>query len=203
MTALGRLMALFPATLLALTVACLTWFAHAPGPLPGAALLGVLYLLPPLTFRLHAACFPLREGQTPLVGRAYSPWWGGHQIQVLYIALPQLEALLRLLPGVYSAWLRLWGSRIGRRVYWTPCIDVSDRSLLHIGDGVILGHRCGLFAHMITPVPGNLLLYVRHIHLEPHAFIGAGANLAPGVRVKQGALVRATTQVYPNTEVAA
>ena len=61
----------------------------------------------------------------------------GHQLQVLYSAFPAL----RLVPGLYSAWLRLWGSRVGRAVYWTPQVKITDRGLLKVGDGVVFGHR--------------------------------------------------------------
>src|SRR5262249_19077251 len=125
-----------------------------------------------------------------------------HQAQLVYIALPPLEALLRLVPGLYSAWLRLWGARIGRRVYWTPLVDIGDRSLVEIGNDVIFGHRATLYAHVISRTKDKLVLYVKPIVIGDGAFVGAGSVLGPGTRVGEGKLVAAGTHVYPNQEVA-
>src|SRR6266498_3087906 len=141
MTLMARLMALFPTLLMASVVAGVLWLCLQPGPLPLASLAAIVYLAPVLAFRLHQAIWPMVIGDSDIGTGRYVPWWGAHQLQVIYIAVPQLEALLRLVPGLYSAWLRLWGARIGRRVYWTPLVDIGDRSLLDIGDGAIFGHR--------------------------------------------------------------
>jgi hypothetical protein len=112
------------------------------------ALLAVLYLVPVATYRLHGALWPLVEGASRIDAPRYAPWWGGHQCQLMYSALPALEAALRLVPGLYSGWLRLWGSRVGRGVYWTPLVEITDRSLLEVGDGVVFGHRVACYAHL-------------------------------------------------------
>ena len=75
-----------------------------------------LYLFPPLCQRGHQLVWPLQEGLSELSKPAYSPWWTTLQLQAVFNAAPSLEAILRLVPGVYSCWLRLWGSRIGRGV---------------------------------------------------------------------------------------
>jgi acetyltransferase-like isoleucine patch superfamily enzyme len=151
----------------------------------------ILYLLPPL---LHRG-LPLREGGSRLDAPGFHPWWASHQLQVVFIALPALEALLRLAPGIYSAWLRLWGARVGRRVHWTPMVEISDRSLLEVGDGVVFGHRAGLYGHAIRPGRRGLILWVGRIRIGPMAFVGAGARLGPGVRVPPGAVVPALSLV--------
>jgi hypothetical protein len=200
----ARLMALFPALWLAGVLAALGWLWLAPGALPALSLAAVVYLVPVAAFRLHQALWPLVIGDTNLAEPRYVPWWGAHQLQVVYIALPPLEALLRLVPGLYSAWLRLWGARIGKGVYWTPLVDIGDRSLLEVGDGALFGHRATLYAHVISPsknVAGGLVLMVRPIVIERGAFVGAGAVLGPGVTVRAGKLVKAGAIVHPNQEV--
>lgn len=197
MTAAGLLVSLFPLAVVAGAAACLVWFASAPSFIPLAALLAVLYLVPLLAFRLHQLIAPLRAGGSRLDGQAYVPWWGGHQIQLIYIAVPQLEALLRIVPGLYSLWLRAWGSRIGRRVHWTPLVEVTDRSLLEVGDGVIFGHRAVLFGHVIRHGKQHLLLYVRPVKIGDGVFVGAGSAIGPGAVIQPGVRLDAETRVYP------
>lgn len=201
MSVLGTLVSLFPALVVGLALAAALWLLAAPGVLPVLALVFVLYGLPPLAFRLHERHFPLREGGSRLVGKAYSPWYGGHQLQLVYLSFPGLERLLRLVPGLFSAWLRLWGAKVGRGVYWTPHFEISDRSLVEIGNSVIFGHRAGVYPHVIKPRRDNLLLLVKRVRIDDGAFVGAGSVLGPGVHVHAGAIVEAGQHVYPNTEV--
>jgi hypothetical protein len=156
----------------------------------------VLYVLPPLLHRVHGWVFPLKEGAHPLVGERYVPWWGSHQLQLIFTAVPSLEALLRVL-GLYSPWLRLWGSTIGRGVYWTPLVEITDRSLLELGDRVVVGHKCGFYAHAIKPARGNLYLFLKRIRIGEGAFLGAGSGFGPGARVEAGAYLPLRTEIMP------
>ena len=149
-------------------------------------------------FRLHHLWFPVREGFSQIDGKGYSPWWGGHQIQAIYLAIPQLEAALRLIPGAFSLWLRMWGSKVGAAVYWTPRVDIVDRNLLDIGDRVIFGDKVECFGHVFKPKQGRLLLYVKRVHIGRHVFIGAGSRLGPGVRIADGANVPVLSVLFPN-----
>ena len=202
MTPLGALITFFPAFVALLGAGCGGWLVLRPGWLPVAAGLTTFYLLPLAAYRLHGWWFPLREGGSRLVG-GYSAWYGGHQIQAIYLTLPVLESLLRLVPGLYSAWLRLWGAKVGRGVYWTPQVEIIDRGLLEIGDRVVFGYRSGVVSHVIRPSKGNLLLYVGKVRIGDRAFIGAGSYLGPGVTVAAGAMVPATTHVFPRAKVSA
>ncbi|MGA9772634.1 MAG: acyl transferase [Blastocatellia bacterium] len=201
MSAMGRAISFYPAVILSLLAATGFWFAFRPTPIQPVILVLIVYLLPPLTLRLHEIFFPLGEGLSKLSEPKYSHWWGAHQIQLIYIALPQLEALLRLVPGLYSAWLRLWGSRIGRKVYWTPNVEITDRSLLEIGDGVVFGHHCKLLGHAIKPRGGAVLLYLRRIHIGRDVFIGAGSRIGPGAVINDGSYLPVLTDVYVNQEI--
>ncbi len=140
----------------------------------------MLYAVPVAAYRVHEWLWPLAEGPSRIDAPGYSPWWGGHQCQVMYSAFPALEAALRLVPGLYSAWLRLWGGRVGRGVYWTPLVEITDRALIEVGDGVVFGHRVACYAHLVKPRSDGLVLYVRRIRIGDGVLLGAGSRLGPG-----------------------
>lgn len=201
MSTWGRLIAFFPSMLGVLGAACLVWWGMSGSPLAFVALLVVLYVVPVAGFRLHQWFVPTRLGACRLIGSRYVAWWGAHQFQIIYLAVPQLEAALRLVPGLYSAWLRCWGARVGKRVYWTPLVEISDRNLLHIGDDVVIGHRAGIYGHIIRPTRDNLMLYCKPVVVGTGAFIGAAAVLGPGSHVASKAFVEAGAKVHPNEKV--
>ncbi len=186
MTLRARLFGLFPALWMLAVLACVVLLVMLPS-LSGLLLLGfMVYLLPVLCFRVHEAVWPLAEGRSRIDAPGYSPWWGGHQFQVMYSAFPALEAALRLVPGLYSAWLRLWGSRVGRGVYWTPLVEITDRSLLEIGDGAVFGHRVACYGHLIKRRGDGMVLYVRRIRVGAGVLLGAGSRLGPGAHIDDG-----------------
>ena len=197
MTWKSRAIAFFPALLLGI-IGCsaVLFMAHPSAAV--AAILFAVYLLPVLCSRALLFIYPLVTGLSNLSERRFSPWWASHQIQLFYGAIPVLEAILRLVPGLYSSWLRLWGSRIGTNVYWTPRMEVHDRTLLDIGDGVIFGHKVELYGHTIMPKRSRLLLYTGPIRIGAGAFIGAGSRLAPGVVVAANAVVPILSDLYMN-----
>ena len=186
MTLRARLFGLFPALWMLAVLACVLLLVMLPS-VSGVLLLGfVVYVLPVLCFRVHDAVWPLTEGRSRIDSPGYSPWWGGHQFQVMYSAFPALEAALRLVPGLYSAWLRLWGSRVGRGVYWTPLVEITDRSLLDVGDGAVFGHRVACYGHLIKRRGDGMILYVRRIRIGAGVMLGAGSRLGPGAQLDDG-----------------
>jgi len=201
MTLLGRIISFYSTCVLSLCAATVLWFGWRPSPVQPVVLVVILYLVPPLTFRLHRIFFPIRKSLSNLSDPKYSPWWGAHQIQVVYIAIPQLEAALRLVPGLYSAWLRLWGSKIGRRVYWTPNVEITDRHLLDIGDHVVCGHKCKFLGHAIKPSGQKMALYTRSIKVGNDVFIGAGSRIGPGAVIADGTFLPVLTDVHINQVV--
>lgn len=199
MSLAGKLATLFPLIHLVLILGTTVHFIRAPGILPLGAWLFVLYLLAPLLQRCLQFLFPLEEGTSDILQKGLNPWWLSHQIQMIYMAFPFLEAAIRMIPGCYSAWLRLWGSRLGKNIYWTPGVQVYDRGLLVIGDHVIIGERSSFVSHVITPKKDQGLLLIKKVVIEDRAFIGAGSVLSPGCLVKAGSFVRAGTEFYPHS----
>jgi acetyltransferase-like isoleucine patch superfamily enzyme len=207
MTSLSLIFALFPAIVLLGAIAAIIALCLAQTLLQATIAMGglifSLYAFPLLTYRLHQWRYPIVEGVYYLMGKEYSPWWGSHQIQTIYIVLPVLEKILQAIPGAFSAWLRLWGAEVGANVYWVPQVEIADRGLLKIGDNVIFGYQVRLFSHVVKPRKGNLMLYVKRIEIGNDVFIGVGSNLGPGVVLEDNAFVQARTDLYPNQRVTA
>lgn len=201
MTFTSKILLFFPTFVLMLTGAALVYFAYSPNIFSILAVLLSIYGFPVLVYRLHQWVYPVREGVSYLGGKEYIPWWGSHQIQAIYIAIPALEAVLRLIPGVFSCWLRLWGAKVGRNVYWTPGLEIADRGLLEIGDRVVVGHRVGIYSHIIKPRKQDLMLYVKKVKIGNNVFVGAGSHLAPGVVIRDGTFLSMATNLYPNQQV--
>ena len=203
MTLRSRVFVWFPALWLMLVAALLLFLVIRPSVMAVALLLFGVYVLPVIAYRLHDLAWPLQTGLSRLDTPDYSPWWGGHQFQVMYSALPALEAVLRLVPGLYSVWLRAWGSKVGRGVYWTPLVEITDRALLDIGDGVVFGHRVGCYAHFAVRRRGKLFLFVKPIRIGSGALLGAGWRLGPGAVIEAGADLAVLTDVGMEQRVAA
>jgi acetyltransferase-like isoleucine patch superfamily enzyme len=193
MTLRSLLMSLFPATVVTLTIGALVACVLAPSVWSLLAVPTALYLVPLTAFHLHDLIYPLRPGKSVLSASVYSPWWGTHQIQWIYIAFPVIETLLRAFPGLFSLWLRAWGSEIGDGVYWTPGLGIADRSLLRIGHGVVFGQQVAMSCHIIKPIDGTLHCVVDTLELGAKTFVGAGSVLGPGTRIEPGGFLRVRT----------
>ncbi len=198
MTLLSRVLSLFPAIALLFNITALGWFCTEPSVLSAIAIPLVIYGFPVIIYRLHRWRYPIESGISYLQTVTYSPWWGSHQMQAIFIAVPALEAILRLIPGLFSVWLRLWGAKIGASVYWTPGLEIADRELLEVGDRVVFGHQVGLYAHIIKPKKNDLMLYVKPIVIGSDVFIGAGSRISAGTVISDGTYVPAKTDVHPN-----
>ncbi|MBA3922390.1 MAG: acyl transferase [Nostocaceae cyanobacterium] len=200
MTLLSTILSLFPTLVILMALGSCFWICFCPGIIGIAGLCFSLYAFPVMVYRIHEHFYPVKEGISYLGGN-YSPWWGSHQIQVLYIAFPALETLLRLIPGAFSLWLRLWGAKVGQGVYWTPHLEIADRGLLEIGDRVVFGHKIGIYAHAIKPRKADLMLYVKKVKIGNNVFLGAGSHLGPGVVVEDGTYLPVASNIYPNQKV--
>lgn len=133
-----------------------------------------------------------------LTEKKFSTWLFALRAQQIYIVFPQLERLLFFLPGMYSAWLRAWGSKIGKAVFWVPGTIVNDRNLLEIGDYVVFGHNVYMSSHFLRAKDGKFFVYVKKIKIESMSFIGAFTKMGPGTTIKSGSQVEATSEFSVN-----
>jgi hypothetical protein len=189
MTALNRLYSYFPLLLTLAASLALAALAAWPSGWTIFLLVAVIYLLPPLFLRILLRWSPITIGVSKIDGRKFSAWLAAHQIQAFYDALPFLEALLRVIPGFYSMWLRLWGSRIGYGVEWSVNVSVLDRNLMNIGNRVVFSRQVELSAHVRRKTEGGSLVLVRPVHIGGYAFVGAGAQVGPGASIPSNANV--------------
>jgi acetyltransferase-like isoleucine patch superfamily enzyme len=192
MTFANQLFSYFPLLMTILTFAALGVFAHDTTVFTLLLVLAVLYVFPPIVQRILLRWTPLKPGISVIDSKTFSPWLAMHHIQGFYDALPQLESLLRVIPGFYSMWLRLWGSRVGYGVEWPVRMQVLDRSLMDIGNRVVFSRSVQLAAHLRSKSEaggGASKVLVRVVRIGGSAFIGAGVRTLPGASVPGNASV--------------
>ncbi|MGH9659009.1 MAG: hypothetical protein ACRD96_10730 [Bryobacteraceae bacterium] len=176
------------------SLAALAWYGHA------AAFALALYVAPPLLARAVRLAVAIPQGRVPVASGAFLGWWATAQFQMLFNRFPLLEEALRLVPGLYSAWLRLWGSRIGRLTYWAPGTAVLDRSYLHLGDDVVFGAGVRLNGHVLVRNPGGQLeLVLGTIRIGDASTVGGYCLLTAGTEVAAGESTRACLLSPPFT----
>ena len=152
-----------------------------------------LYLLPPVLARMIMAVLGKPVGKFPVSSRAFVIWWCLANLQSVFLRFPFLEELLRMVPTLYSNWLRLWGSRIGKNVYWAPGTRVVDRGYLDLGDQVVVGLCARLNPHHIFEQE----LTVAPIAVGDRAQLGGYSLLAAGCVVGPGECTLATMVMRP------
>lgn len=162
------------------------------------ASLAWLYLAPPTCYRLLCRIAPSVAQRTRVGSRDFLIWWAGHQLQVVFCRFSFAEELLRLVPGLYSQWLRLWGSKIGANVYWTAGVTITDRAWLEIGDCVTFGAGVKLNAHVIAlGADGTRELILARISIGGGSQIGGYSLLTAGTSVAPGSVTRALLTAPP------
>jgi acetyltransferase-like isoleucine patch superfamily enzyme len=105
--------------------------------------------------------------------------------------------LLRGTP-VWTAYLRLCGARVGRRVY-VNSLGVSDYNLLELGDDVVIGGDAHVAGHTVE----RGILKTARMRLDRDVTIGAGAVVDIGVEAEAGAQVGALAFVPKYTRLVA
>nr|BDT29396.1 acyl transferase [Bacteriovorax sp. HI3] len=160
------------------------------------------YLLPLLIQRVVLGIYPMKEGGSyiGLEEHTFSPWLFSLRVQQIYLVFPQLERLLFYLPGMYSAWLRAWGSKIGKNVFWTPGTIINDRSLMDVGDFVIFGHNTYMSSHFLRVKNGRFFVYVKTVKIGSFSFIGAFTKMGPGTNIAPGTQVQAMSLFSVNRD---
>jgi len=199
MSAANRLFSYFPLILTAASFAALGVFSAWPSGWSALLLVFVLYLLPPMILRIVYRWARLKHGVVAINSKSFCPWLASHHIQAFYDALPYLESLLRVIPGFYSAWLRMWGSRVGYGVEWPVRMDVLDRDQMEIGNRVVFAREVELSAHVRRKTDGEgLRVLVRPPRIGSYAFVGAGARVGPGAVIPHNVSVPPLTVVDVN-----
>lgn len=174
---------------------------HAPTPLGAIGLFAAwLYLLPPLLGRLVLLRgVPVCAAAAP-TDAAFRRWWLLTQLQMPFNRVAVLEELLRLVPGLYSLWLNLWGARVSLMTFWSRDVLISERYLLTIEPGVTVAGQVGLIAHLVAPdESGELRLQLAPVVIEAGAMLGIRSGLGPGCRVFAGELLPAGRLLPPHT----
>lgn len=160
-----------------------------------------LYLLPPLACGMARLVRSMPDGRFPLGSPEFLTWWFFAQWQLLFNRLPFLEELLRLVPGAYSLWLRLWGARVGSLVYWSPGVVVLDRPCLDVGDRTVFAVGSRVNPHMILPgEKGRMELAVSRVRVGSRVLVGGYSLLSAGVRVADGEMLPAFYPMPPFSE---
>lgn len=158
-----------------------------------------LRLLVALTFLFLAPILPgrlLRESlrhephDITAGSAAFLRWWACFQCQALFLRFPSLEEFLRIVPGLYSLWLRLWGSRIGSLTYWAPRTIILDRGFLNVGDRVVFGAGVRINPHVMERTPG-LILRLSPVTIGHDALIGGYSLLTAGTEIAANEATRA------------
>lgn len=152
----------------------------------------LLYLAPALAARIILALAPITEGRIRVGTGPFFTWWALANLQMLFSRLPILEEFLRLVPGLYSLWLRFWGARIGRLTYWGAGLRILDRSFLHIGDDVIFGAAVRLNPHVLARnEQGEMELILATIVIGDRSVVGGYSLLTAGSELADDECTRA------------
>lgn len=173
--------------LVSLLVLAALWSRFQPKPFHLVLLLVAwIYLLPPLLYRLWIGLQGKIQGRFDIDSSEYISWWVGLQFQALYTRFTFLEEILRLVPMLYSCWLRLWGAKIGKAVYWSPQVLILDRGLIDIGDFVVVGVGAKFTSHLVSKnLNGRLELHLERSRIENFCILGGFCGIGPGSYVEE------------------
>ena len=157
-----------------------------------------IYLLPPLLARLTLALAGRPGGRLTTDAPGYAVWWFLTQLQLLFNRLPWLEELLRLVPGLYAAWIWLWGGRLSPFAFVGPGVLITDRYLIDVRKGAVLGMKSKLAGHLVMRDDrGRYVIIVGAPCVEGEAIIGGEAALGPGATLRAGQVLPIGRHVAP------
>jgi hypothetical protein len=157
-------------------------------------------LVPAAVVRTTLALRPLPAGDVALDSPQFRLWWFTSQWQVIFNRLPWIEEAIRLVPGLYTTWLRVWGAKVGRLVYWTPGLRILDRALIDIGDRVVFGAGVKINPHIIMPDDhGKLVLRIGTVRIGSDALVGGYSLLLAGCWIGGGEASPGKRELRPFT----
>ena len=156
------------------------------------AALFLLYLAPPIAARVFAGLLRTKEVVIEPDSKEFLRWWALSCLQGVFNRFAFLEELLRLIPTVYSNWLRLWGAKIGKLAFWAPGVIILDRTHLSIGREVLFGAGVRVAPHiMARRRDGKLLLLLETVRIGDSVSIGGYSFLGPGTDIVSGETTKA------------
>ena len=157
------------------------WKFHNNIPLMFTIIGMIIYIVPPLITRIALLICPLKKTEYELFTKEYYVWWLTFCTQIIYLRFPFLEEIIRVIPGLYSMWLRIfWGAKIGRFTYWAPGTRILDRPFINIGNNVIFAADVRLNPH--AQLNGKLIL--APVTIEDNVIVGAYSLLVAGTVIK-------------------
>lgn len=201
---LEKIFAFYPALQSLLIAGAACHFVRTPEPSTLALLFFFSYLMSPFMWVLLRAVFGSKSEGNFHIGKRVKNgnlWFLYYQLQSVYSHFAFFERFLKIFPGAYSAWLRLWGSKIGRAVNWTPECQIVDRGHLEIGDRAFIGNRSYLSAHVLKKSKDRYFLYVKRIQIGADTMISYQAHISPGVVIGSRVHVEPGAELYPNMRV--
>jgi acetyltransferase-like isoleucine patch superfamily enzyme len=116
-----------------------------------------------------------------------------HYMAAIHVVRVLAGTLFRGSP-IWTAYLRLNGARIGRRVY-VNTLALSDHNLLEFGDDVVIGDDVHLSGHTVEAG----VVRTAGVRLADDVTIGVGAVVGIGVFVGHGSQVGALSLVPKHT----
>ena len=171
-------------------------FAASAAWVPGGVAL--LYVFPPLLARVILVLGGPTPPSATLGSPAFLRWWALGQLQLVFNRFPHLEEIIRLVPGLYSAWLRLWGSHVGTLVFWSPGVVVTDRQLVDIGDRAVIGMGVRIAPHIVVREPDGIArLIAAPVIIGAGAMVGGLTVFGPGARMAPGETSHRTVVLPP------
>jgi hypothetical protein len=172
------------------------WLADGFG--AATLFLGWLYLAPALIGGLVTRVRPTPTGTFGLGDAGYRHWWLMLQLQLPFNRLPFLEEALRLVPGLYPAWIRLWGGYLSAESFVGPGVMIGDRHLIRVGPRSVLGARAGFAGHIaFRDERGRWQVIVAPCEVGADAIVGGDAGMGPGAKLADGATLPAARHLGP------
>jgi hypothetical protein len=163
-----------------------------------AAAFIVLFIVPAVIGRVIVKGFPLRSTRLKLGSADFMKWWALLNLQMIFCRLPILEEIMRIVPTAYSNWLRLWGSKVGRLVFWTPGTVVVDRSFVEVGDDVLFGMGVQVVPHlMVRGEDGTNEVLLAAVKIGDRAVVGGLSVLGPGSEIAADESTSARLVLHP------
>lgn len=123
-------------------------------------------------------------------------WLMIYKLQYLYNSLPMLESLLKFFPGLYSFWLRLWGSKIGKKINWAPTTTIVDRTNLNLGDRLLVGNNTYITSHVLKKSGNKYFLFFKSVEIGDDSFISFSCTLGPGLVLPKQSFLKAFSVQY-------